>query len=43
MTFPGKPYVSLEDPDVTMAAEADPRGFLGKWEEMLFLSPPTNN
>lgn len=28
MTFPGKAYVSLEDPDVRMAAEADPRGFL---------------
>jgi len=30
MTFPGKAYVSLEDPDVRMAAEADPRGFLGQ-------------
>lgn len=28
MTFPGKPYFSLEDPDVRMAAESDPRGFL---------------
>lgn len=28
MTFPDKPYFSLEDPDVRMAAEADPRGFL---------------
>lgn len=28
MTFPDKAYVSLEDPDVRMAAEADPRGFL---------------
>ncbi len=27
MTFPDKPYFSLEDPDVRMAAEADPRGF----------------
>ncbi len=26
--FPDKPYFSLEDPDVRMAAEADPRGFL---------------
>mgnify|MGYP001570232486 FL=1 len=30
MTFPDKPYFSLEDPDVRVAAEADPRGFLGK-------------
>jgi predicted AAA+ superfamily ATPase len=28
MTFPGKPYYSLEDPDVRMVAETDPRGFL---------------
>jgi hypothetical protein len=28
MTFPDKAYYSLEDPDVRMAAEADPRGFL---------------
>ena len=32
MTFPDRPYVSLEDPDVRMAAEADPRGFLGRME-----------
>lgn len=32
MTFPDKPYLSLEDPDVRMAAEADPRGFLGQIE-----------
>ncbi|MEW6513510.1 MAG: ATP-binding protein [Pseudomonadota bacterium] len=31
MTFPGKPWVSLEDPDVRLAAEADPRGFLGQY------------
>lgn len=31
MTFPDKPWVSLEDPDVRMAAEADPRGFLGQF------------
>lgn len=30
MTFPGKPYFSLEDPDIRLAAEADPRGFLGQ-------------
>ena len=28
MTFPDKTYYSLEDPDVRMAAETDPRGFL---------------
>jgi hypothetical protein len=28
MTFPGKAYYSMEDPDVRMAAETDPRGFL---------------
>ncbi len=30
MTFPGKAYFSLEDPDVRLAAEADPRGFLAQ-------------
>jgi uncharacterized protein len=29
-TFPDKPYYSLEEPDVRMAADADPRGFLGQ-------------
>lgn len=33
MTFPDKPYFSLEDPDVRFAAEADPRGFLGQMED----------
>ena len=33
MTFPDKSYLSLEDPDVRMAAEADPRGFLDQMEE----------
>jgi predicted AAA+ superfamily ATPase len=33
MTFPDMPYFSLEDPDVRMAAEADPRGFLGQMED----------
>lgn len=28
--FDGKPYVSLEDPDVRQYALADPRGFLGQ-------------
>lgn len=32
MTFPDMPYFSLEDPDVRMAAEADPRGFLAQLE-----------
>lgn len=32
MTFPDKPYFSLENPDVRTAAEADPRGFLGQTE-----------
>jgi len=33
MTFPEKMYYSLEDPDVRMAAETDPRGFLAKLPE----------
>lgn len=33
MTFPAKLYYSLEDPDVRMAAETDPRGFLAKLPE----------
>jgi hypothetical protein len=33
MTFPDKPYFSLEDPDVLVAAEADPRGFLNQMVE----------
>lgn len=32
MTYPDKPYFSLEEPDVRMAAEADPRGFLAQME-----------
>ena len=31
-TFPDMPCLSLEDPDVRMAAEADPRGFLAQME-----------
>ncbi len=27
MAFPDKPYLSLEDPDIRMTAEEDPRGF----------------
>jgi predicted AAA+ superfamily ATPase len=33
MTFPDKPYFSLEVPDIRMAAEADPRSFLAQMEE----------
>lgn len=33
MTFPGKAYVSLEDPDARQAAETDPRGFLGQYPD----------
>jgi len=33
MTFPDKPYFTLEDPDVRTAAEADPRGFLRQMKE----------
>ncbi len=29
MTFPNKPYYSLEEPDIRKIAETDPRGFLG--------------
>jgi uncharacterized protein len=30
MTFADKRYFSLEDPDIRIAAENDPRGFLGQ-------------
>jgi predicted AAA+ superfamily ATPase len=33
MTFPDKPYYSLEDPDMRLAAETDPRGFLAQIPE----------
>ena len=32
-TFSQKPYVSLEDPDMRMAAATDPRGFLSQYPE----------
>ncbi len=32
LTFPDKPYFSLEDPDIRMAAETDPRGFLAQMQ-----------
>jgi uncharacterized protein len=33
MVFPDKPYVSLEELDMRMAAEADPRGFLAQFPD----------
>jgi uncharacterized protein len=33
MTFPDKSYYSLEDPDLRMAVETDPRGFLANLSE----------
>jgi predicted AAA+ superfamily ATPase len=33
MAFPNKPYCSMEDPDVLMLAEADPRSFLNEYPE----------
>lgn len=33
MTFPEKPYFSLEEPDTRFAAETDPRGFLNNIPE----------
>jgi predicted AAA+ superfamily ATPase len=30
-TFPGKPYLSLEDPDLRVLAEEDPRGLLSRY------------
>jgi len=33
MTFPDKPYFSLEDPDIQITAEADPREFLGRMKD----------
>lgn len=30
-TFPGKPYLSLEDPDTRLLAESDPRGLLSRF------------
>jgi len=31
--FPGKPYLSLEDPDIRLLAESDPRGLLSRFPE----------
>jgi hypothetical protein len=33
MTFPGKRYYSFEDPDIRLATEADPKGFLAQLPE----------
>ena len=33
MTFPHRTYFSLEDPDIRLAAEADPRGFLSQMKD----------
>lgn len=33
MEFPGKPHRTLEDPDIRMAAEIDPRGFLNQFPD----------
>ena len=33
MTFQGKPYVSLEDPDTRLLVESDPRGFLSRFPD----------
>ena len=30
--FPGKPYISLENPDILEYAKTDPRGFLGQYK-----------
>ena len=32
-TFPGKPYVSMEDPDTPAFADEDPRGFLARFPD----------
>lgn len=31
--FPGKPYISLEDPDAREFADSDPRGFLNRYPD----------
>jgi len=37
MTFPDRPYVSMEDPDMRAVAGADPRGFLSRTEKGVIL------
>lgn len=34
--FPGKPYLSIEEPDIRMAAGEDPRGFLAVSINLIF-------
>lgn len=36
-TFPDKPYLSLEDPDIAMLARTDPRGLLESYPDGLIL------
>lgn len=36
-TFPDKPYVSLEDPDIARLAREDPRGLLASYRDGLIL------
>jgi predicted AAA+ superfamily ATPase len=36
-TFPDKPYLSLEDPDIARLAREDPRGLLGGYRDGLIL------
>ena len=36
-TFPNKPYLSLEDPDIAMLARTDPRGLLESYPDGLIL------
>ncbi|HEY3490775.1 MAG TPA: ATP-binding protein [Candidatus Deferrimicrobiaceae bacterium] len=33
LVFAGRPYVSLEDPDIRVAAQDDPRGFLARYPD----------
>ncbi len=42
MTFPDKPYYSFEDPDIRMAAQADPRSFLNNLPEGAILDEIQN-
>jgi uncharacterized protein len=37
MAFPDKPYCSLEDPDVLLLAESDPRAFLDEYKDGVIL------
>lgn len=37
MAFPGKPYLSLEDPDISLIARSDPRGLLENYPKGLIL------